>query len=210
MNLIAAVAAVSLLFAPSVAAAKGAKKSASKEEQAFALYEKGDQLYRDGKYEEALSAFRDAYKLEPAPGLLVNMGQCFRKLNNPELAINAFEHYLAAEPQADNRAEIEELLAEQRALLEPKPEAAPEPEPAPEPAAAAEPEPAPAAAPADEGGGEGFFTGPVLWGAIGGGALLVALAAGGTIAAVAVASQPAPSEPVEPKGSLGTVDFRKE
>lgn len=154
------------------------------EAQAMTLYGQGEEHYQAGRIEEALVAFKEAYRLLPAPGLLVNIGQCFRQLGDHANAVRAFERYLQEDPEAENRAEVEELIAAERALL-PKPAAAP---------AAAKP------AAEDDGG---LFESPILWVAVGGAAL--ALALGGAITVAVVAAQP---QPLPVSGSLGTFDLR--
>lgn len=154
------------------------------EAQAMALYAQGEEHYQAGRIEEALIAFKEAYRLLPAPGLLVNIGQCFRQLGDHANAVRAFERYLQEDPEAENRAEVEELIAAERALL-PKPAAAPA-----------------AAKPAAEDDGE-LFESPILWVAVGGAAL--ALALGGAITVAVVAAQP---QPLPVSGSLGTFDLR--
>lgn len=195
---------VILAVAVAVASLHAAPAHADKRSQAMAQFEQGEKLYTKGKYEEALKAFQRAYKLEAVPLLFVNIAQCHRQLGNHEAAIASLERYLEAEPEADNRAEIEELLASERALLNPTPEPVPEPTPEPDPAPVVEPTPAPAAlaaapapAPKDDDG-----SGTVMWVAIGGAALF-AVVGGAAIAAVAL--QPAPAEPT---GALGTFDLR--
>lgn len=176
---------------------------ANKRAQAMARFEKGEKLYEEGEYEDALRAFQTAYKLEPIPLLFVNIAQCHRQLGNHEAAIAAFERYLEAEPDAPNRSEIEDILITERSILEPAapPDPIPElePEVAPEPTPVATPTVAAAAPPAkveDDGGNAG------LWLAVGGGTLF-AVVGGAIIAAIAL--QPAPAQPT---GSLGTFDLR--
>ena len=52
--------------------------------------------YRDGKlryaakdYDAALRAFRESYRLEPAPAMWINIGQCLRALGRDAEAIAA-------------------------------------------------------------------------------------------------------------------------
>lgn len=198
---------VILAVAVAVASLHAAPAHANKRSQAMAQFEQGEKLYTKGKYEMALKAFQRAYKLEAVPLLFVNIAQCHRQLGNHEAAIASLERYLEAEPEADNRAEIEELLASERALLNPTPEPAPEPPPEPEPTPVVEPTPAPAAlaaapTPAANDDGDDDGSGTVMWVAIGGAALF-AVVGGAAIAAVAL--QPAPAEPT---GALGTFDLR--
>lgn len=213
----------SLLIALLVVALGAAPARADRESAALKLYERGEKLYAEGKYEPALKAFRLAYAKKPIPALYINIGQCFRKLGKHDLAINAFERYLAEEPEGDNRAAVEELLAEERAQLAPEPPLEPAPEPAPEsapepaaesapaepaptvvpeaaPVPAARPAPASAAAPASPPEDDGAVG---MWIILGGTAVMVLT--GGTIAAV-VALQPVVPEPT---GSLGQFDLRR-
>lgn len=173
-----------LLLAGVPAGAEESVSGTEAEAEAMALYAQGEEHYNAGRIAEALEAFKQAYRLLPAPGLLVNIGQCFRQLGDHANAVRAFEHYLKVEPEAENRAEVEELVAAERALL---------PAPAPAAAAPAQAPPAQEAEPVD----------PVVWMAVGGAVL--ALAVGGVITVAVVAAQPQP-QPVT--GSLGTWDLR--
>lgn len=184
----ALVAAATLAAAP--LHAEEAVTGTEAEAEAMALYAQGEEHYTAGRYDEALSAFKQAYQRLPTPLLLVNIGQCFRQLGDHGNAVRALERYLADEPEADNRAEVEELIAAERALL-PKPAAPP---PTAQTAAAA---------PKDRGGEEGAPDNGVLWMAVGGAAL--ALAVGGVVTVAVLAAQPAP---LQPAGSLGTWDLR--
>jgi tetratricopeptide (TPR) repeat protein len=182
---------------------------ADKRSQAMAQFEKGEQLYAEGNYADALKSFQSAYKLEKAPLLFVNIAQCHRQLGNHEAAIASLERYLQQEPEADNRADVEELLATERALLDPPPEpevAAPAPEPTTTTAPMATVTPTPAIAsamPAGEAeGSESLLASPTLWIAVGGAALVVL--AGGAVLTAAALQPP----PVQPTGSLGTFDLR--
>lgn len=186
-------------------ASLSAPAHAGKQEQAMAAYEKGEALYKKGDHAEALKAFQKAYKLGPAALLFLNIAQCHRQLGNHPAAIDALERYLRAEPEAENRAEVEELLAGERALVagatapaEPLAEPTPEPTPEPAPTAAVAPTPAPSAS-ADEDGG--LFASPILWIAVGGTALVVV--GGGAVALIAAQPPPPP-----PTGTLGTFDLR--
>lgn len=201
----------SLLIALLVVATVASPARAGKSEEALKLYRRGEKLYEAEKYEPALKAFRQAYAQKPIPSLFINIGQCFRKLGKHDLAIQAFERYLKEEPDGENRAAVEELLAEERALLSPPaPEPPAEPvrtlEPSADPAPAAAPSPPPSAPPPEEAApaetSEGAQLG--LWIVVGSTALMVL--AGGAIATVFVAESAVPPEPT---GSLGQFDLRR-
>lgn len=172
---------------------------AGKEEEAILHYEKGEKLYGEGKYEAALAEFRKAYSRQPVAALFINIGQCFRQMGQHSLAIQSFERYLVDEPDGEQRAAVEELLADERKAAAPPP---PEPEPPPPEVA-----PTPAAAPVPEAppppSDESIFDGPVVWAALGATALLVA---GGAVAAVVLTLPPPPAP--QPAGSLGNYDLR--
>ncbi|MBI1944811.1 MAG: tetratricopeptide repeat protein [Deltaproteobacteria bacterium] len=185
-TLAAALAAVLVAGAPAWAAEAAPGPAA--EAEAMALYAQGEEHYQAGRFEEALTSFKAAYRRLPAPGLLVNIGQCLRQLGDHQNAARAFERYLQEDPQADNRSEVEELIAAERALLAP-PEATP----------AASVTPPQATAPASAGDDDGSM----VWLAVGGAAL--ALAVGGAVVVAVVAAQP---QPLPVSGSLGTFDLR--
>jgi tetratricopeptide (TPR) repeat protein len=55
----------------------------------------GRSYFAHGEYAEALKHFRAAYARFPAPALLVNIGQCLRKLDRLDEAAQAFNGFLA-------------------------------------------------------------------------------------------------------------------
>ncbi len=74
----------------------------------------GTTHYNAGRYDRALEEYQRAYELVPAPGLLFNLGQCYRELGRRDEAIASFEQYLQERPDAPNRALVEDLLRELR------------------------------------------------------------------------------------------------
>lgn len=77
-------------------------------------YDRAERLYAVGKFKEALDEFTAAYEAAPLPDFLFNIGQCHRRLGHHDEAIFFFTGFLE---RADNvnRADIEALIAEQRA-----------------------------------------------------------------------------------------------
>lgn len=187
--LLAAFVAVATLAAAPLRAEEGVTGTEA-EAEAMALYAQGEEHYNAGRYDEALGAFKQAYQRLPTALLLVNIGQCFRQLGDHANAVRAFERYLVDEPEADNRAEVEELIAAERALL-------------PKPAAPPPSTKGPSAAAKDGALEDDPSANGVLWMAVGGAAL--ALAVGGAVTVAVLAAQPAP---LQPSGSLGTWDLR--
>lgn len=85
--------------------------------EARRLYADAKVAYDAGKFEEALAGFQAAYTHAPLPGFLFNLGQCERQLGHYDRAIFFFERYLEEKPFSENRALVEELLAESRSRL---------------------------------------------------------------------------------------------
>lgn len=84
--------------------------------RAGAAFEQGVGAFDEGRYQEALEAFQEAYRLAPHPSVRVNMANCYEKLERPVEAIDHFERYLleAGDLPPARRREIEETLARLR------------------------------------------------------------------------------------------------
>jgi tetratricopeptide (TPR) repeat protein len=83
-----------------------AAKPADPGEAARAAYRRGADLYRAGKYREAIAAFEEADRLKPSPALQFNIGQAREKLGEAAAALAAFARYLRLEPSAPNREAV--------------------------------------------------------------------------------------------------------
>jgi tetratricopeptide (TPR) repeat protein len=91
---------------------------------AAAQFQKGRGLYAEGRWSEALEAFRAGYEAFPLPGFQVNIGQCLRKLDRLEEASEAWHKFLASNPSDGRlRSEVEEALSEVTAELKTRGEA---------------------------------------------------------------------------------------
>ncbi len=97
---------VSLVALP-VASAQDAETRAAKR-----YFERGQKAFNLGKFDDALEQYQKAYDAKPIPAILFNIGQCYRNLGDYEAAIFSFRKYLKLEPDADNRTETEEYIAE--------------------------------------------------------------------------------------------------
>jgi tetratricopeptide (TPR) repeat protein len=96
----------------------------------------GVRLFAEGRYDEAILAFTEAYRMRPIPRLLFNIAQSHRKAGRPKEALEAYEQFLREETQDTTlRTEAEGYLAQVRADL------APPPPPPPPPAAISAPAP---------------------------------------------------------------------
>jgi tetratricopeptide (TPR) repeat protein len=86
-------------------------------ERAMKAYELGQAAYNAADYEAALGHFQEAASLYGSPDFQYNIGLCYEKLDKPEEAIRAFEVYLRAKPNAEDRAQVEDRIEEQRQIL---------------------------------------------------------------------------------------------
>ncbi|MEY2667981.1 MAG: hypothetical protein RJA59_619 [Pseudomonadota bacterium] len=84
---------------------------------ARAAFRKGADLYKAGKYREAISAFETADRLKPSPALQFNIGQAWEKLGDTEAALAAFARYLRLDPSAPNRDAVRKTVGTLEARL---------------------------------------------------------------------------------------------
>jgi tetratricopeptide (TPR) repeat protein len=84
---------------------------------ARAAYRKGADLYKAGKYREAIAAFEEADGLKPSPALQFNIGQAWEKLGDPAAALAAFARYLRLDPAAPNREAVQKTVKTLEARL---------------------------------------------------------------------------------------------
>ncbi len=122
---------IALLLTPTVAKADEATELAKR------YYKLGEELYHRAAYDEALENFKRSHKYSGKPELFYNMGRCHEALGNLEQAIEKYEAFQKARPDADPRLparvkNLRERLAarkNQQAKKPPKKEPAPAPEP---------------------------------------------------------------------------------
>jgi tetratricopeptide (TPR) repeat protein len=74
--------------------------------------------YDLGDYEAALDAFKAAYLTRPEAELLFDMAQCYRRMGRPKDAVGAYTTYLRRARSAENRADVEQFIAEGRSQIE--------------------------------------------------------------------------------------------
>jgi tetratricopeptide (TPR) repeat protein len=71
------------------------------EAKALALYQEGDRRYAEGRYEEAVDLFKQAYELSPQPLLLFNLANSYERLAAYADAAEALAGYIDS-GQADD------------------------------------------------------------------------------------------------------------
>lgn len=108
-----------LLLAPARARAQPTASDRSTsdlaEAEARASFEAGRVAYAAGRFDRAYEDFARAYELSARPALLYNMALAADRLRRDDDAVALYERYLAALPDAENRASVEERLAFLRA-----------------------------------------------------------------------------------------------
>ncbi len=103
---------------PSARAQAGPKPDkAANEQRAKDLFAKGDTAYAEGRYEEALAAFQDAYTLSGRPQLLFNVSNALERLGRYADAVDALERYLAS-GKAKDREVVQKRLANLKKRVE--------------------------------------------------------------------------------------------
>jgi tetratricopeptide (TPR) repeat protein len=87
------------------------------EAHAKELFAKGDAAYAEGRYEEALAAFQEAYALSNRPQLLFNISNALERLGRYAEAVEALEKYLAS-GKAKDRDVVQKRLANLKKRVE--------------------------------------------------------------------------------------------
>jgi tetratricopeptide (TPR) repeat protein len=107
---------VGLVAAPPAAG----QATATEEQEARTLFERGVEALGQERFADALRAFQAAYRLDPRPMLLYNIGLCQRELGDPVAARATLVRYLeqaGPEGPADLGEAAREVLAGLDALL---------------------------------------------------------------------------------------------
>jgi hypothetical protein len=143
---------MAVAVAPGVASAKVPAKRAA---EAQRHYDAAVAHYKAQEYAAAADEFDAAYKLKNDPEWLYNLAQARRLAKQYEQALDAYHQYLAAVPDAENRAAVEQRIAEcERAVAAAQPPPPPaQPQvffPPPPPPGSAPPAPPPPAPPSPD------------------------------------------------------------
>lgn len=80
-------------------------------------FERGKELFKSGAYDQAIQEFKQADAIKPSPILAYNIGLSYENLGRCKAAIGFFQRYLREQPEAENRAETEQKIAEQQGKL---------------------------------------------------------------------------------------------
>ncbi len=122
---------LALLFALHLAHAQDGDDARARE-----LYDNGATLYDEGRYEDAVAAFEEAYRLSKRPALLFNIANALERLARYDEALDVLSRYRAYAP-ADERETLDRRITmlERRATEQKAAAAAAPPPPPPAPAA---------------------------------------------------------------------------
>jgi len=92
-----------VLLCPGVAFAQG---NDARNQAARAKFEAGKRAFAEGRYEDALIAFRWSYQLSARPQLQYNLGLAYDRLRRDEEALAAFKAYLTWDAKAERAVEV--------------------------------------------------------------------------------------------------------
>jgi tetratricopeptide (TPR) repeat protein len=97
-------------------------------EVAQRLFHEGVAAYGAHDYAHALDKFEEARRLKPLPAFDFNIARCHDRLGHAQPALDAYQRYLAAAPDAPDAPEVRARIEVLRARIEPVPSTAPVPE----------------------------------------------------------------------------------
>jgi tetratricopeptide (TPR) repeat protein len=95
------------LFAAAPVLAQEGTPDGSRDEEARSVFAAGNTAFEDARYGDALEYFQRAYELSGRPGLLYNIGVAADRLRQDEVALDAFERFLAEVPEHERRRDVE-------------------------------------------------------------------------------------------------------
>lgn len=75
-------------------------------------FQRGEEHFRQERFQEAFDEYQAAYAAAPLPDFLFNMGQCQRKLGNRAAALELYRKFLETDPPPDRRAITEQVISE--------------------------------------------------------------------------------------------------
>lgn len=81
-------------------------------------YERGMAHYELGEFSAAVEEFKAAYARSQAPGLLFNLAQASRLAKDYEQSLHFYRTYLRVRPDAPNRDDVEKRIAELEPIVE--------------------------------------------------------------------------------------------
>jgi tetratricopeptide (TPR) repeat protein len=106
-------ALVLLLSSGAARAQEAASLSAAERtRRSRAHFDLGRAHFNLGEFEAAMSEFEEGYRLKPLPLFLYNIAHSARRANHPQKALEMFKRYLAQNPKASEKKEVEKAIGE--------------------------------------------------------------------------------------------------
>jgi tetratricopeptide (TPR) repeat protein len=109
-----------MLFALVVGSTDADARPSSKD-KAKKLFKAGKAAYAAGEFDDAAAKFTAGYKLDPEPLFLLNAAQSYRSANKPAEALRYYQQFIKESPETPLRPQVEELIRELKAKVEPPP-----------------------------------------------------------------------------------------
>jgi tetratricopeptide (TPR) repeat protein len=97
-----------LWVSPALGAQAPGDDATARAKEAFAA---GQQLYKAGRYAEAVARFEAAYAAKPHPSIFFNIAKSWEQLDEVAKALRAFKDYLRADPDAQDKQSVEDSIA---------------------------------------------------------------------------------------------------
>lgn len=96
-----------------------AQSATSKEQkqEARRRFEEGKKAFRLGDFDAAIEEWKAGFRIQPDAVFLYNIALAYREKQELHKAVFFYRSYLKEAPKADNRAEVEERIAEMEALI---------------------------------------------------------------------------------------------
>jgi tetratricopeptide (TPR) repeat protein len=98
--------------APAAPPSSAPAPTEAQRETAREAYARGQALFAQDKFADAKAAFEQAYAAVPNPVVLLSIAESDVRLGNLEAALDAFQRYLAGSPDAPDRAQVEQKIAD--------------------------------------------------------------------------------------------------
>jgi tetratricopeptide (TPR) repeat protein len=170
------IVALALVTATAVLVPDSAQAQDETDDRAKEMYQNGADLYNEGRYEEAIVAWEEAYRLSNRPKILFNIANAYERMGDIQKALDQLFRYKIY-AKADEREQIERRIRMLEARLDetPAPDPVPKPDPVRDPVGDPSPAPVPRPKPEKTRGG-GLPAGPIVL--MGGGVAVLGAGAG--------------------------------